>query len=191
MKPSLTPLVAMLVAGGAHASEVFKTTDSKGQPVYTDRPATLPAEKLDVRTQTTDKVEVQQRYDEQMKDLPRRTRRRPPTTRTPPTRQQASELSATAKVKRCEEARQRYESYMNARRLYEQGASEDGTTLSDGRRDRRRARKSPAGDERPSATRVDRGAPAVGFAGLGAMGRGMARNLHKAGLLTRRLEPNS
>ena len=26
--------------------------------------------------------------------------------------------------------------------------------------------------------------PAVGFAGLGAMGRGMARNLHKAGLLT-------
>ena len=25
--------------------------------------------------------------------------------------------------------------------------------------------------------------PAVGFAGLGAMGQGMARNLHKAGLL--------
>ena len=67
MKPSLTLLVAMLVAGGALASEVFKTTDSKGQPVYTDRPATLPAERLDVRTQTTDKVEVQQRYDEQMK----------------------------------------------------------------------------------------------------------------------------
>ena len=54
MKPTLTLLVAMLVAGGAHASEVFKTTDSKGQPVYTDRPATLPAERLDVRTQTTD-----------------------------------------------------------------------------------------------------------------------------------------
>ena len=68
MKPTLTLLVAMLVAGGAHASEVFKTTDSKGQPVYTDRPATLPAERLDVRTQTTDKVEVQQRYDEQMRN---------------------------------------------------------------------------------------------------------------------------
>jgi len=26
--------------------------------------------------------------------------------------------------------------------------------------------------------------PAVGFAGLGAMGRGMARNLHKAGMLS-------
>ena len=68
MKPTLTLLVAMLVAGGAHAGDVFKTTDSKGQRVYTDRPATLPAERLDVRTQTTDKVEVQQRYDEQMKN---------------------------------------------------------------------------------------------------------------------------
>ena len=41
MKPTLTLLVAMLVAGGAHAGDVFKTTDSKGQRVYTDRPATL------------------------------------------------------------------------------------------------------------------------------------------------------
>ena len=38
---------------------------------------------------------------------------------------QAAELSATAKAKRCEEARHRYESYMNARRLYEPGETEN------------------------------------------------------------------
>ena len=125
MKPSLTLLVAMLVAGGALASDVFKTTDSKRQPVYTDRPATLPAERLDVRTQTTDKVEVQQRYDEQMKTLAATEKAQTAQAADAADAAQASELSATAKVKRCEDARQRYESYMNARRLYEQGASEE------------------------------------------------------------------
>jgi hypothetical protein len=125
MKPSLTLLVAMLVAGGALASDVFKTTDSKGQPVYTDRPATLPAERLDVRTQTTDKVEVQQRYDEQMKTYAAAEKAQTVQAADAADAAQASELSATAKVKRCEEARQRYESYMNSRRLYEQGASEE------------------------------------------------------------------
>ena len=123
MKPSLTLLVAMLVAGGALASDVFKTTDSKGQPVYTDRPATLPAERLDVRTQTTDKVEVQQRYDEQMKALAATEKAQTAQAADAADAAQASELSATAKVKRCEDARQRYESHMNSRRLYEQGAS--------------------------------------------------------------------
>ena len=125
MKPTLTLLVAMLVAGGAQASDVFKTTDSKGQPVYTDRPATLPAERLDVRTQTTDKVEVQQRYDEQMKTLAATEKAQTAQAADAADAAQASELSATAKVKRCEDARQRYESYMNSRRLYEQGASEE------------------------------------------------------------------
>ena len=33
-------------------------------------------------------------------------------------------------------------------------------------------------------------APRVGFIGLGAMGMGMARNLHAAGWLSIRLEPH-
>ena len=124
MKPTLTLLVAMLVAGGAQAAEVFKTTDSKGQPVYTDRPATLPAERLDVRTQTTDKVEVQQRYDEQMKTYAAAEKTQTAQATDAADAAKANELSATAKVRRCDEARQRYEAYMNARRLYEPGAAE-------------------------------------------------------------------
>ena len=43
----------------------------------------------------------------------------------PPTRRSTDELSATAKAERCEEARQRYESYMNSQRLYEPGATDE------------------------------------------------------------------
>jgi hypothetical protein len=125
MKPTLTLFVAMLVAGGAQAGDVFKTTDSKGQPVYTDRPATLPAERLDVRTQTTDKVEVQERYDEQMRNLAATDQAQAKQNTAAKDAAQAAELSATAKAKRCEDARHRYESYMNARRLYEPGETEN------------------------------------------------------------------
>jgi hypothetical protein len=125
MKPTLTLLVAMLVAGGAQAGDVFKTTDSKGQPVYTDRPATLPAERLDVRTQTTDKVEVQERYDEQMRNYAATDQAQAKQNTAAKDAAQAAELDATAKAKRCDDARHRYESYMNARRLYEPGESEN------------------------------------------------------------------
>ena len=48
--------------GVAQASDVFMTKDAQGRPVYTDRPETLPAERLDVQSASTDTVEVQQRY---------------------------------------------------------------------------------------------------------------------------------
>jgi hypothetical protein len=124
MKPTLTLLVAMLVTGGAQASDVFKETDSAGRPVYTDRPSTLPAQRLDVRTQATDEVAVQQRYEEQMKTYAEQDKARTNQAADAADAARASELSATAKARRCEEARQRYESYMNAWRLYEPGETE-------------------------------------------------------------------
>lgn len=125
MKPVLALMVAMLVSGGAQASDVFKTTDAKGQPVYTDRPATLPAQRLDVRTHSTDEVAVQQRYDEQMKTYAAADKTRSDQAADAADKAAADELSATAKTRRCEEARQRYDSYMNSRRLYEPGTGED------------------------------------------------------------------
>ncbi len=125
MKPALTLLMATLVAGGALASDVFKTTDSTGQPVYTDRPATLPAQRIDVRTQATDEVVVQERYDEQMKTYAAADKARSDAASDAADKASADELSASAKTRRCEEARQRYESYMNARRLYEPGATDE------------------------------------------------------------------
>jgi hypothetical protein len=124
MKPTLTLLTALVLAAGAHASEVYRTKDAKGQPVYTDKPLTLPAEKLDVKTSTTDVVEAQQRYDEQMKRYAETDKAQSESAAKTAEAQKAKELSAEDQSKRCQEARQRYESYMNSRRLYEQGATE-------------------------------------------------------------------
>jgi hypothetical protein len=60
-------IAGLLLSGVAVGGEVYVTRDASGNPVYTDRPATLPAEKLGVRSNTTDPAEVQARYDEQMK----------------------------------------------------------------------------------------------------------------------------
>jgi hypothetical protein len=54
--------------------------------------------------------------------------------------QKAGAMTAEDRAKRCEESRQRYESYMNARRLFEPGASEgERRYLSDAEIDAARA----------------------------------------------------
>ena len=65
MKPTLIVAALLLVLGVAQASDVFMTKDAQGRPIYTDRPDTLPAQRLDVKSASTDTVEVQQRYAEQ------------------------------------------------------------------------------------------------------------------------------
>lgn len=124
MKPTLILIVSLVLAAGVQASEVYRTKDAKGQPVYTDKPMTLPAERLDVKTATTDTVEVQQRYEEQMKRYSESDKARADAAAKAAEAGKAKELSAEDRAKRCQEARDRYQSYMNARRLYEPGATE-------------------------------------------------------------------
>jgi hypothetical protein len=123
MNRMLTFVAALLVVGQAQASDVYKEKDAKGNTVYTDRPEALPAEKLNVKTQQTDTVQVKQRYDEEMKRY---------------SEEDQADAAAKAKTdaaktvepsdeevsKRCQDARARYESYMGAQRLYEPGATE-------------------------------------------------------------------
>lgn len=117
-------LAGTLLTAGAQAAEVFRTTDARGQPIYTDKPETLPAEKLNVASATTDVVEAQRRYDAQMQryaDQVAAARGNPPAAEAPP---KASQLSDEERAQRCGEARKRYDSYVSAHRLYEAGASE-------------------------------------------------------------------
>ena len=67
MQRLLLLVASLLVLGSAQASEVFVTKDAQGRPVYTDRPDSLPAEKVNIATKSTDTVAVQQQYDEKMK----------------------------------------------------------------------------------------------------------------------------
>ena len=114
-------LAGLLLSGVAVGGEVYVTRDAKGNPVYTDRPATLPAEKLGVQSTTTDPAEVQARYDEEMKkysaDSDAATKARAQAADTA----KAREITAEDRAKRCIEARTRYEATLNAIRLYEEG----------------------------------------------------------------------
>jgi hypothetical protein len=124
MKAFVTVAALLLAAAGAHAGEVYKSTDAQGRPIYTDKPPTLPAQKLNVQTATTDVVEVQKRYDAQMKQYGAADKTEADAAKKSADARKAQELTAEDRARRCIEARQRYESYMNARRLYEPGTAE-------------------------------------------------------------------
>ncbi len=44
-------VASLVVLGSAQASEVFVTKDAQGRPIYTDRPDSLPAQKVHVASQ--------------------------------------------------------------------------------------------------------------------------------------------
>ena len=123
MQKLLLLVASLLVLGSTQASEVFVTKDAQGRPIYTDRPESLPAQKVNVASQSTDTVTVQQQYDEKMKSYSAADKARVETAKKAVDSQQAQELSAADKAKRCQESRTRYQNMMNARRLYEPGST--------------------------------------------------------------------
>jgi catalase len=125
MKPTLTLVAALLVvAATTQAADVYKEKDAKGNPVFTDRPAQLDAERLNVKTQQTDTVEAQRRHDEEMQRLNSSSNSASSASESPASGERAASQSAEDKARRCKESRDRYEQYMSARRLYESGAAE-------------------------------------------------------------------
>jgi len=116
---------SLVVLGSAQASEVFVTKDAQGRPTYTDRPDSLPAQKVHVATKSTDPVAVQQQYAEEMKSYSEADKAKVDAAKKSADSRQAKELSAADKAKRCQESRTQYQNMMNARRLYEPGSSPD------------------------------------------------------------------
>ena len=115
---------SLLVLGSAQASEVFVTKDTQGRPIYTDRPDSLPAQKVHVASQSTDSAAVQQQYQEKLQSYSEADKARAEATKKSVDSRQAKELSATDKAKRCQDARTYYQKMMNARRLYEAGSTD-------------------------------------------------------------------
>ncbi|MDH4165548.1 MAG: DUF4124 domain-containing protein [Gammaproteobacteria bacterium] len=125
MQKLLLLVASLVVLGSAQASEVFVTRDAQGRPIYTDRPESLPAQRVNVATKQTDTVEVQQQHDGAMKSYAEADKARAEAAKKSADVQQATELSAADKAKRCQESRTRYQNMMNARRLYEPGSTPD------------------------------------------------------------------
>jgi hypothetical protein len=114
----LTAATAVLAAGPVVA-DVYKFKDDKGNVLYTDKPSTLPAERLNIQSQKTDTVAVQTRQQEEMKRMQDADKASQQTTGENKDQQQAPQPSATQKADQCTKARERYDSYANSRRLYE------------------------------------------------------------------------
>jgi hypothetical protein len=100
---------------------VYVTKDAQGRPIYTDTPATIPAQKIGIASASTDPATVQKRYADQMKQYATEDASASKAAAGADDPAKAKQLSAEDKAKRCADARQRYQSYMDAHRLYEDG----------------------------------------------------------------------
>jgi hypothetical protein len=119
MKLSLIPAAMLLALGVAQASDVFMTKDAQGRPIYTDRPDTLPAQRLDVKSNSTDVVAVKARSDEQQAAMASASKASADADRKAKEARQAAELTEADRAKKCVELREYYLQLMNARGLYE------------------------------------------------------------------------
>jgi hypothetical protein len=120
------PLLAstlLLIAGLAQAAEVYVTRDAKGNPVYTDRPESMPAEKVGIRSRSTDDAAIQAQTEQQAKDRAAADKAAADKSKQAADAAKVVELSAEDKAKRCQDARANYQNMMNARRIYEPGST--------------------------------------------------------------------
>jgi hypothetical protein len=121
MKPTVLVAVLLSGLGGAHAADVFMTKDAQGRPVYTDRPDTLPAQRLDVKSNSTDTVAVKSRYEAEQQQMAAASKATDDAARKEAEARRAQEVTAADRAKKCVELRDYYLKLMNARGLYEGG----------------------------------------------------------------------
>jgi hypothetical protein len=107
----------LMLASVANA-DVYKYTDEKGNIQYTDRPLTLPAERLSVASHSTDVVNVQERTAEDVKPAASDIAHQQ-TEKVKAGQAKAAEATAEDKAAACVEARKAYMNRMNAQRIYE------------------------------------------------------------------------
>jgi hypothetical protein len=123
MKPTVTLVAALLIAASAQAGDVYVTRDAKGNPIYTDTPQTLPAEKVGIASTSTDPAVVQKRYADTMSQYAKDDAEETKSATQAADSKKAKEMTAEDKAKRCTDARQRYQALMDAQRLFEQDPS--------------------------------------------------------------------
>lgn len=126
----LLTLTTATLAAGTAAADVYKYTDEKGNTQYTDKPPQLPAERLNVKSQRTDVVAVQERQQAEQKQATAASQQQQQARAQSADQKEANEFSAKDKAERCAKSRERYDKYMNSQKLYEQGADGERRYLS-------------------------------------------------------------
>jgi Domain of unknown function (DUF4124) len=142
----LTAATAVLAAGPV-AADVYKFKDDKGNVLYTDKPSTLPAERLNIQSQKTDTVAVQTRQQEEMKRLQEADKANQQASGQNKDQAQSSQMNATERAEQCTKARERYDQYATSRRLYEKLPDGSRRYLSDAELDAARTSAKTSMDE--------------------------------------------
>lgn len=126
----LTAVLALSLAPIANA-DVYKYKDDKGNVQYTDRPQVLPAERLNIQSQRTDMVALENRTDAEQKSLTDTDKARQQSQKAKADEKKNSESAAEGKVEACNNARKDYLSRMNAQRLFEEQSNGERRYLTD------------------------------------------------------------
>jgi hypothetical protein len=135
----LLTLTTATFAAGTAAADVYKYKDEKGNIQYTDKPPQLPAERLNVKSQRTDVVAVQERQQAEQKQHASAAQQQQQARANAADQQAGAEINAKDKAERCAKSRERYDKYMNSQKLYEQGADGERRYLSSEELDAARA----------------------------------------------------
>ena len=135
----LLTLTTAALAAGTAAADVYKYKDEKGNIHYTDKPPELPAERLNVKSQRTDVVAVQERSQAEQQQAAEASQQRDQARNQAADQKAAAELSAKDKAERCAKARERYDKYMNSQTLYQQDENGERRYLSSEELDSARA----------------------------------------------------
>lgn len=111
-------VVALTIASGAVANEIYKWTDEDGTVHYEDRPSgAATEERLYMTYNRTDNNAVQQRVKAR---VDARTAREDARTAAAESQKEAADSAAVAaeRAQKCENSRARLDSYLQARRVY-------------------------------------------------------------------------
>ena len=120
-------------------ADVYKYKDERGNVLYTDKPATLPAERLNVQSQKTDTVALQARQQEEQQRLNATSQSRQQNAAKQGDERKATEMNATDKAEQCKKARERFDTYTMSQRLFEEQPGGERRYLSDAEIDAARA----------------------------------------------------
>ncbi len=127
-------VMAMTIAGGAAANEIYKWTDAEGNVYYEDRPSGADTEeRLDITYRPTDNNVVQERV---QKRVDAQTARHEAESVAAAAQQETTDNAAAdaARKEKCDRSRARLESYLQSRRMYRTGADGQRVYLDDAQR---------------------------------------------------------
>jgi hypothetical protein len=119
LRSAIYTVCAVLLLASTANADVYKYTDEKGNIQYTDRPLTLPAERLSIASQRSDVVAIDERVGEEAKAAADRDKARQKAQKSQTDQAKTEEANAESKAEACTKARQDYAARTNAQRLFE------------------------------------------------------------------------